>query len=235
MKVLAIESSAKVASVALLEDETLIAEYSVNNKLTHSQTLMPMLQSAMEAAQWTMGDVDIIGVANGPGSFTGLRIGCGMAKGLAFSADIPVAAVSTLEAMAFSLYGCTDVICPMMDARRHQVYTGLYTFEKDELITLVPPAALSLEEVCSLISKEGRNAVVMGDGVSVYFEELSKQLGRLVRRAPAHVLLQRAASVGALALRYAAKGMTISAAALAPEYLRLPQAERERLRMEAAG
>lgn len=242
MKILAIDSSGTVASVALLEDEILRAECTVNNRLTHSQTLMPMLEQALSMAQWDITEVDVVAVAAGPGSFTGLRIGSASAKGLAFALGKPIAQISTLEAMAYGVYGYEGLICPMMDARRSQVYTGLYSFGSPgegagkgaalSLRCIMEPAALSVEEITAKINELGERTVLTGDGVSACRDAIGRFLEVEYTIAPPHVNRQRAASVGALAFEHASRGLLVSAAEHVPEYLRLSQAERERKKRE---
>lgn len=128
MKIIALDSSGLVASVALLEDDILVAEYTTNFKKTHSQTLLPMLDEIVKMTEWNAAEVDAIAVAGGPGSFTGLRIGSATAKGLGLAWKKPVISVPTVDALAYNLYGTESYICPLMDARRNQVYTGVYTF-----------------------------------------------------------------------------------------------------------
>ncbi len=228
MKILALDSSGGVASAALVTEEVLTAEITVNNKLTHSQTLMPMIERAFEYAGWEREDIDYIAVSAGPGSFTGLRIGSGTVKGLAMALDRPVIQVSSLEAMAYGAVGCEGQICPMMDARRRQVYTGIYSFS-DGFKTLADPAALSIEEAAENINRLQMPVLLMGDGVPVYIEALKGLLSVPYQEAPPHLNRQRASSVGALAIGYALRGETVSAAEHVPVYLRLSQAERERL------
>ncbi|MBR6328657.1 MAG: tRNA (adenosine(37)-N6)-threonylcarbamoyltransferase complex dimerization subunit type 1 TsaB [Lachnospiraceae bacterium] len=221
MKILAIDSSGLVASAALVEDEILKAEYSVNNRLTHSQTLMVMVDEVMRMAEWKMTDLDLVAAAMGPGSFTGLRIGVGAAKGFAHALNLPVAPVSTLDAMAYGVFGYSGVICPMLDARRSQVYTGLYSFSDDaSLQVLKEPCAVPIEEIAEEINRLGRRVMLTGDGVPVYREALLELIKTDIVIAPAHVNRQRAGAVGALACRMAAEGKLVSAAEFVPEYLR---------------
>ena len=126
LKILALDSSGLVASVALAEDDNLIAEYTVQYKKTHSQTLLPMLQEIVRMVELDLSTVDAIAVAAGPGSFTGLRIGSATAKGLAFALEKPIVSVPTVDGLAYQMYGAKDLVCPIMDARRNQVYTGIY-------------------------------------------------------------------------------------------------------------
>ena len=177
MRVLAIDSSGLTATVAVVEDDRTIAEYTTNFKKTHSQTLLPMIDEMMKMIEMDVSDVDAIAVAGGPGSFTGLRIGSATAKGLGLALDKPLIHVPTLDAMAYSLYGCEDIICPVMDARRKQVYTGLYSFARkkpedgslyDEPVfqVLRMQMAVPVEELIRHLNVYRRRVVFLGDGVA---------------------------------------------------------------------
>lgn len=238
MKILALDSSGLVAGVALVQDDTLIAEYTTNYKKTHSQTLLPMLDEIKRMVELELDSIDVIAVAAGPGSFTGLRIGSATAKGLGLALDKPIAAVPTVDALAMNLYGSDRLICPMMDARRSQVYTGLYTFEKKEegyvLCAQLGQCALAVEELAERINEMGREVIFLGDGVTVYQEILQEKLQVPYSFAPANCNRQRAASVAVLGREYAKAGKLVSADDFAPEYLRMSQAERDRMEASEA-
>ena len=219
MKLLVLDSSGLVASVALIEDDQLIAEYTTGNKLTHSQTLLPMLDEVIKRTSFEIEDIDAVAVAKGPGSFTGLRIGAATAKGLGLALDKPIIPVPTVDGLAYQLFGTSMIICPMMDARRKQVYTGFYRFEGSEMKVLKEQCAQSVEDTLIQLREYNEPVVFLGDGVPVYKEEIF---------APAHANRQRAAAVGALAQVYFAQGIYESADEFVPEYLRKSQAERER-------
>ena len=142
MKILALDSSGLVASVAVVEDDNMIAEYTVNYKKTHSQTLLPMLDEIARMTDLDLKTIDAIAVAGGPGSFTGLRIGSATAKGLGLALDCPLIHIPTVDGLAYNLWGCKDMVCPLMDARRNQTYTGLYQFEQGEMETILPQCAV---------------------------------------------------------------------------------------------
>lgn len=232
MRILALDSSGLVASVAILQDEVLIAEYTVNHKKTHSQTLLPMLDEIVKMTETKLEDIDYIAVAAGPGSFTGLRIGSATAKGLGLALKKPLVAVPTVEGMACNLYGVEDMICPIMDARRSQVYTGIYTFEKNQLVIVKDQTAESIEALIEELNEKGKKVFFLGDGVPVYQDVIKDQLKVPYTFVPAHGNRQRAAGVGVRAFAYIAQGKVVDAAAFQPEYLRLSQAERERLEKE---
>ena len=243
MRVLAIDSSGLTATVAIVEDEQTIAEYTTNYKKTHSQTLLPMIDEMVRMVDADLKEIDAIAVAGGPGSFTGLRIGSATAKGLGLALDKPLIHVPTVDAMAYSMYGCEDIICPIMDARRKQVYTGLYSFSHkknedgglyDEPVfqVLRMQMAVPVEELIRHLNVYRRRVVFLGDGVPVYKEMLAEGLKVPYSFAPSFMNRQRAAAVGALGIRYYEEGRYESAAEFRPEYLRKSQAERERAERE---
>ncbi len=229
MKILAFDSSGLVASVAVLEEERMIAEYTVNYKKTHSQTLLPMLDEVVKMTELDLNEIDAIAVAAGPGSFTGLRIGSATAKGLGLALDKPLVSVPTLEGIAFNYYGCEDVICPMMDARRKQVYTGLYTFKDGSMQILKDQTACPVEEILAECNALGRKVIFLGDGVPVYRSIIEEKMQVSYTFAPAHMSRQRAGAVGMRAFDYMREDRIETAAQHAPVYIRKSQAERELL------
>lgn len=232
MKILAIDTSGLVASVALVKDDVLQAEYIMNDKKTHSQTLLPMLEELKEMLGLELDTVDAIAIAAGPGSFTGLRIGSATAKGLGLALDRPLVEVPTLEALAYNLYGTDKLVCPMMDARRSQVYTGLYEYRRQgegyELYPLREQCVVEVAQIVDTCNHLGREVIFLGDGVPVYETQIRERTTVPYSFAPAHVNRQRAGSVAALGAVYAARGRVISADLHQPIYLRKSQAERER-------
>ncbi len=233
MKILGLDSSGLVASVAVVEEDVLLSEYTVNHKKTHSQTLLPMLDEIARMIELNLEEVDAIAVAAGPGSFTGLRIGSATAKGLGLALDKPLIAVPTVDALAYNLYGTQGIICPLMDARRGQVYTGLYGFERGRFEVIRPQEAVGIEEILGKINAQNRETVFLGDGVPVFREVIEKECRVPHTYAPAHVNRQRAAAVAALGVLYYKEGKLQNARDHQPEYLRLSQAERERLQRES--
>ncbi len=244
MKVLAIESSGLTASVAVVEETRTVAEYTVDYKKTHSQTLLPMIDEVVRMTDLDLAEIDAIAVSGGPGSFTGLRIGSATAKGLGLALDKPLIHVPTVDGLAYQVYGCRDIICPIMDARRNQVYTGIYTFSasagKKEGTREVDPVfqvlrmqmAIAVEDLIRRLNNYNRPVVFLGDGVPVYREMLSAGLKVPYSFAPSYMNRQRAAVVGALGIRYYKAGKYETAMEHQPEYLRQSQAERERAQRE---
>lgn len=228
MKLLALDSSGLVATVAIVTEDAMLAEYTINHKKTHSQTLLPMLDEIVKMVELDMSDIDAIAVAAGPGSFTGLRIGSATAKGLGMALNKPIIAVPTLDGLAYNLYGTDKLICPMMDARRNQVYTGLYEFSDKKFKVKKEQAAVAVEEIVVTINQLGREVIYLGDGAAAYRPVIEEQTKVGYEFAPAHVNRQRAGAIGALGIQYYQQNRLESAAQHEPIYLRLSQAERER-------
>ena len=176
MKILALDSSGLVAGVAVTEDDNLLGEYTINYKKTHSQTLLPMLDEVAKMIELDLNTIDVIAVSAGPGSFTGLRIGSATAKGLALALNKQIVSVPTVDALAYNLWGCGEQICPLMDARRQQTYTGLYTFSDGQMQTLLPQCAVGIDEITAKINESGKKTVFLGDGVPVFADYLKENL-----------------------------------------------------------
>lgn len=228
MKILALESSATACSVALCEDERLIAQSFQNNGLTHSRTLMPMLEQMLNSCGASLEEMDLIAVAAGPGSFTGLRIGVAAAKGLAWPGRKPCAGVSTLEAMAWTAAHMGMEICPVMDARRAQVYNARFLGTGAGLERLAPDRAIGLDALAEELKRAGKPQILVGDGADLCYTTFKEQ-GLDVRLAPPHLRFQSAWGVARAALEQARSGALTDAQGLVPAYHRLSQAERERL------
>ena len=229
MKILALDSSGLVASVAVVEDDNLCGEFTINYKKTHSQTLLPMLDEVAKMIELDLNTVDAIAVAGGPGSFTGLRIGSATAKGLGLALEKPLIHVPTVDALAYNLYGHKWLVCPLMDARRNQTYTGLYEFTEGGMQILRKQCAVGIDEIINTVNDTGRPVTFLGDGTAVFTEYIQANCMGSYDFAPPHMNKQRAASVGALAQEYYREGRMETAEAHAPDYLRLSQAERERM------
>lgn len=227
MKILAIDSSGLVASVAVVTDEDVIAEYTFNYKKTHSITLMPMVEEIIKKLELDLNEIDGIAVSAGPGSFTGLRIGASTGKGLGLALKKPMICIPSLDALAFNLFKTDSLICPIMDARRNQVYTGIYEFIGDEFITIKSQIAVEINEIADEINQLNKSVIFLGDGVPVYKDILRELLKVPFYFAPVHVSKQRAGAVGALGIEYMKKGIVVSADEFEPIYLRASQAERE--------
>lgn len=234
MRILALDSSGLVASVAIMEEEQTIAEYTVNYKKTHSQTLLPMLDEIVKMTEMDLNTIDAIAIAGGPGSFTGLRIGSATAKGLGLALGKPLIHVPTLEGLACNLYGYSSLICPIMDARRNQVYTGVYRLSEGEFQVVKEQTAIDVAVLAEELNALGEAVTFLGDGVPVYREQLEEKLTVPFTFAPANMNRQRAASVGLRGFQYYREGRIETAAEHQPDYLRVSQAERERAERERA-
>lgn len=228
MKILALESSALAASVAVCDDEELIAQSFQRTGLTHSATLMPMAEDLLKNAGLTMKEIDVIAVAAGPGSFTGLRIGVSAAKGLAWALDKPCAACSTLESMAWQVAHLDGEICSAMDARRQQVYNARFAVENGCPVRLTGDRAISIAELMEEIKNTGKMQNLVGDGAHLCYNAF-REANIPAKLVPPHLLFQTAWGVARQGLKLAREGKLTTAALLAPEYHRLSQAERERL------
>lgn len=228
MLLLAFETSAKAASVALFQEEKLLGESYQNTGMTHSQTLMVMAQDLLKTAGKTAQDVTHVAVAEGPGSFTGVRIGVAAAKGFAWGSEIPCCGVSTLEAMALGLGVYDGYVCPVMDARRSQVYNALFDANQEALERITPDRAIALEDLKMELKALEKPVFLVGDGSNLCYHTLLESVPNLVM-PPEHRMHQRAVGVGLLALQKIAAGESCDGAALTPNYLRLSQAEREKL------
>lgn len=232
MKILALDSSGIVASVAIVQDDVLLAEYTVNYKKTHSQTLLPMLDEVARMTELDLTEIDAIATAAGPGSFTGLRIGSATAKGLGLALQKPLIAVPTVEALAYNLYDTKGLVCPIMDARRNQVYTGIYRYEGNRLVTVKAQTAMAVDELLDELNTLGEEVTFLGDGVPVFKAAIEEKLKVPSSFAPAHMNRQRASAVAALGILYYKEGKVQTAEEHKPDYLRVSQAERERAERE---
>lgn len=227
MKLLAVDSSSLAASAAIWQDDRLLGEYFINAGLTHSQTLMLMVQGVLQITGTALADIDCFAVSAGPGSFTGLRIGIAAVKGMAFGLDKPCVPVSTLEGLAHNLQGFEGILCPVMDARCQQVYTALFEATPQGLHRLMDDQAMALQDLEKLLELQNKPVTLVGDGALMCYNNLDKKLNVAV--APAVLLHQRASAVGLAALEAARQGQACTAQELEPVYLRLPQAQRELL------
>ena len=229
MKILALDSTAKVASVALCEDGQLLGEYTINNGNTHSETLLPMVESLLKIFDLSIDDIDAFAVAAGPGSFTGVRIGVATVKGLAFGTDKPCFGISTLEALAKNPSVQRGLVCPVMNARRSQVYTALFRANGETLERLMPDSAIAIAELDQILSKYDEPVILCGDGYAITEELLTHPIIPLAER----LRHQSAFNVALCALDAIHRGEKPTDIELSPTYLRLSQAERERNERQA--
>ena len=228
MKILALETSAKSVSAAVVENGAVLASAYQNTGLTHSRTLMPLVDGMLKAAELPLENVDLIAVAQGPGSFTGLRIGVAAAKGLAWAKDLPCCGVSTLVAMAQNLRHLDGEIVCAMDARRNQVYNAVFEVTDGRLTRLSEDRAIGLAQLAEEVKNRSSTNIMVGDGAHLCYNYFL-EAGIPCRMAPAQLRMQNAVGVALAAEELAAEGKTVSAHQLVPVYLRLSQAERERL------
>ena len=232
MITLALDSTAKAASCAVLKDERCLALYTIDNGLTQSELLLPMAESALKSLGLNFCDIDLYAASVGPGSFTGVRIGVSLIKGLAFGSNTPCVQVSTLEALAENLSPLEGFLLPCMDARRGQVYTATFESDGKELKRLTEDRAISLNELADeLLELPPRRIYLSGDGLCVARRALIER-GVTLSETPPLLVTQNAYSVGLVALRKYARGEVVTDSEISPTYLRLPQAERERLERE---
>ena len=224
MKILAIDSCSNVATAALVEDDVLIAQFSLNDKTTHSTKLLPQIEYMMQNAQTEFADIDLFAITVGPGSFTGQRIGVATAKALAHATKKPMVGVSALMAMAYNIKFTDYLICPIMDARREQVYTASFKWQDDELVTVKEDRAMALDD---LLEEIDENVIFFGDGVPVFKEKIAAKLGNKAHFAPANLMHINGGGVAEAAKSEYKKGNACDYASLVPTYLRLSQAERE--------
>lgn len=228
MLILAFESSAKAASAALLRDGELLGEYYQNSGQTHSRTLTQMAEDLLRNCDLTAKDVDAVAVAAGPGSFTGVRIGVAAAKGFCWGRKIPCYGVSTLQAMAVGNTHLKGVVCPVMDARRSQVYNALFESDGENLLRLAEDRAISLEELGAELKKIEKEKFLVGDGAKLCYNTLSG-MGISLAMAPEHLRMQSGWGVARAAQELADQGLLIRGEQLNAVYHRLSQAERERM------
>lgn len=229
MNILAIDTSSLVATVAVINEEKLLGEFTINSPMTHSQKLMPIIDQLLSSLELSMEDIDTIAASRGPGSFTGIRIGIATIKGLAHGRKIPIVGVSSLEGLAYNITYSKELICPIMDARRNQVYTGVYKWENHKLINIVEEAPLSINELMDKLKEREEKVIFLGDGLGRYKEDIISGLGEKALFAPLYVNMQRASSIAQLALDKINNGESKPEdyLSIAPIYLRKSEAERQ--------
>ena len=232
MIILAFDSTAKAASVAVCDGERMLGSYNIDNGLTHSELLLPMAENLLKTLKLGFDDVELFACTVGPGSFTGVRIGTALVKGLAFGKERPAVEVSTLEALAENLSPLCGIIVPVMDARRGQVYTAVFESDGGDCKRVTEDMAISCEELASLLSKYSESAIyLVGDGYNTAYEKLT-ELGVKLSGTPSLLKNQNAYSCAQVAINKYAAGKYTTDLDLKPTYLRMPQAERERLERE---
>lgn len=227
MRILAIDSSSMVATVAIATDDILTAEYTINHKKTHSQTLLPMIDEIVKMTEVEMDSIDAIAITGGPGSYTGLRIGSATAKGIGLALNKPIVNIPTMDALAYNMFSSTYIICPIMDARRGQVYTGVYRFVGTEMEIIKEQSVMMIDELIYELDKIGMPVMFLGDGVDVHKNLIDEKMACEHHYAPASMNRHKASSIASLAFKYIEEGKTETAAEHKPDYLRLSQAERE--------
>lgn len=234
MKILAFDGTAKAASVAVADGDRILACHTIDNGLTQSELLLPMAEDMLRSLKLSFGDINLLATSVGPGSFTGVRIGVSLIKGLAFGRDIPCVGVSTIEALAENLRGLSGIIVPCMDARRGQVYSATFRCDGNNLIRLTEDRAISLTDLAKELSEYGDEAIyISGDGYNVARKALT-EAGVNLSVTPELLILENAASVAKVAKAAYEAGEAVKDIELSPVYLRMPQAERERLEREAS-
>lgn len=231
MKILAFDSTAKTASVALTEDERLLGLCNIDNGLTQSELLLPMAEDLLRSLKLSFKDIELLAVTAGPGSFTGVRIGISLVKGISFTRDIPCVSVSTLEALMQNISSLRGILVPVMDARRNQVYNAIFRSDENGISRLTEDRAISIEDLASELSAYDEPIYLVGDGYQIAKKKLS-ELGINTLETPALLIGQNAYSTAVIAAKKYKLGETLSDMEISPVYLRLPQAERERLEKE---
>lgn len=225
MIILSIDSSSKVATAALLNNDEVLGEYVLNNKREHSVLLMPMIENLLKDCNLTVNDIDGYVVSKGPGSFTGLRIGMATIKGLSFGSSKPYISISTLDALAYSLINFKGIICPIMDALRENVYTGLYKNSNGQLESIIEPTPMDIDELVATLKEQNEDVIFTGDAVSKHKDYIEEHLPK-AQFAPNHLSIIRASSLGELGLNLLKDGKCDDPNS-APIYLKQPQAVRE--------
>lgn len=227
MNILAIDASGVAGSVAYLKDGKLIGEYYICNKLTHSETIMPMMEHLKELVGMELESLDAIAVTSGPGSFTGLRIGGATAKSIAMALNIPVIGIPTLDVLAHNMTHTPHIVCPIMDARRQQVYTATYAWNHDILEQLSEHEAVEIKVLLERLEKQEKDIVFVGDGIAVFEKTIKEVLGNRAHFAPSYMMMQRASVLADMAAVKYEKGEVEDADSFGLMYLRKSQAERE--------
>ncbi len=228
MKILSIESASVTASCAVAEDENILGEYTLRHKKTHSEKLMPLIEELMKELELKMDDIDVIAVSEGPGSYTGLRIGAAIAKSLAFAADIKIVSVPTIKSLAANVFDLDKLIVPIMDAKAERIYTGIYKWENGECKEVLEQFPCNIDDLIEILNNYKEPVIFNGDGSVNYREKIEKNLNRKAYFAPEIFNYLKASSISLIAYKMAVDGKLIPANDFKPQYLRLSQAERNR-------
>ena len=228
MKILSIESASVTASCALAEDDNILGEYTLRHKKTHSEKLMPLIEELMHELALKMDDIDVIAVSEGPGSYTGLRIGAAIAKSLAFAADIKVVSVPTLKSLAANVFDLDKLIVPIMDAKAGRIYTGIYKWENGELTEVLEQFPCNIDDLIKILNNYDDTVIFNGDGSVNYRAKIEQSLNRKSYFAPEIYNYLKASTLSVIAYKMAVDGKFVPANDFKPQYLRLSQAERNR-------
>ena len=227
MKILAVDTASNVASVAIMEDNKLLGEYTVNHKRTHSQSLMPMIDELLKSLETDISNIDVFAAVTGPGSFTGLRIGITTIKSIAYAVRKPVVGITSLDSLAYNIPFCQSLICPILDARNDQVFTAIYKWEKDKLKRIEDYMGVHVSVLAEIIKKLQLHTVFLGDAALMHRNFLEMELGVFSGFAPENLMLQKASSVAQAAITRVQNDKLENCYELKPFYLRKSQAERE--------
>lgn len=228
MKILSIESASVTASCAVSDGENILGEYTLRHKKTHSEKLMPLIEELMKELGLKIQDIDVIAISEGPGSYTGLRIGAAIAKSMAFAADIKIANVPTIKSLAANIYDNDKLIVPVMDAKAGRVYTGIYKWENGQCIAVKEQFPCNIDELIEILNSYEEPVIFNGDGSVNYKEKIENNLNRKAIFAPERFNYLNASTLSSIAYKMAVNGETVSPTDFKPQYLRLSQAERNR-------
>lgn len=226
MKILAVDTSTNVASCAIMDDEKLLGEFIVNDNITHSQKLLPLISDTLSRCKIDIKDIDVFAVANGPGSYTGLRIGVSTINGLAQAMEKPVIGVSSLQSLAQNIIVSEKLIVPLIDARRERAFTAIYK-TLNGFNVILEPDVLEMNELLDILNQKQEDVIFVGEGTDVYKDRIVEVLGERAYFAPKNLNIAKASSAAEIAIRKARNGETTSYFDLTPDYLREAQAQRE--------
>jgi tRNA threonylcarbamoyladenosine biosynthesis protein TsaB len=230
MKILAIESASITASCAISENDVVLGEYSLGHKKTHSEKLMPLIEKLLEDMEITINDVEMIAISEGPGSYTGLRIGAAIAKSIAYAINVPIVNVPTMESLASNIYSADKYIVPVMDAKSGRIYSGIYKWDNDNLIAVKEQFPTTIDELIEILNNLEKPIILNGDGSECYKSLFSQNLRVEHVFSPKQFNILKSSSLACLGYRMAINDETIEASEFYPTYLRLSQAERNKIK-----